>query len=58
MLFGILGIEESSVHQGILKKGEAMGEARGEAKGAVDEATKILLRLPKITQSDLANGSA
>jgi hypothetical protein len=37
MLFGIRGIEESSVYQGILKK--------GEAKGAVDEARKNLLRI-------------
>ncbi len=33
MLFGIRGIEESSVYQGILKKGEAEGIARGMAKG-------------------------
>ncbi len=36
MLFGIRGIEESSVYQGILKK--------GEAKGAIEEARKTLLR--------------
>jgi predicted transposase YdaD len=40
MLLGIRGIEESSVYQGILKKGEAIGEAKGAAK----EARKILLR--------------
>jgi hypothetical protein len=47
MLFGIRGIEESSIYQGILKKGEAVGEAKGEAKGevkgAINEARKILL---------------
>jgi predicted transposase YdaD len=36
MLFGIRGIEESSVYQGILRK--------GEAKGAIEEARKTLLR--------------
>jgi predicted transposase YdaD len=36
MLFGIEGIEESSVYQGILRK--------GEAKGRVEEARTILLR--------------
>jgi hypothetical protein len=36
MLFGIHGIEESSVYQGILRKGRAMG--------AVEEAKKTLLR--------------
>jgi predicted transposase YdaD len=40
MLLGIRGIEESSVYQGILKKGEAIGEAKGAAK----EARTILLR--------------
>jgi predicted transposase YdaD len=49
MLFGIRGIEESSVYQGILKKGEAKGrdEGRdeGRVEGAVDEARKTLLRL-------------
>jgi hypothetical protein len=29
MLFGIRGIEESSVYQGILRRGKAMGEAQG-----------------------------
>jgi hypothetical protein len=29
MLFGIRGIEESSVYQGILRKGEAKGEVQG-----------------------------
>jgi predicted transposase YdaD len=33
MLFGIRGIEESSVYQGILRKGEAKGLAEGEARG-------------------------
>jgi hypothetical protein len=32
MLFGIRGIEESSVYQGILRKGEAKGRAEGEAE--------------------------
>jgi predicted transposase YdaD len=36
MLYGIRGIEESSVYQGILK--------RGEAKGRVEEAREVLLR--------------
>ena len=36
MLFGIRGIEESSVYQGIFRK--------GEAKGAIEEARKTLLR--------------
>ena len=40
MLFGIRGIEESSVYQGILKKGEALGRV----EGAVDDAKTILLR--------------
>jgi predicted transposase YdaD len=52
MIFGIRGIEESSVYQRILRKGEAIGEAkgeakgeaRGEAKGRVEEAREILLR--------------
>jgi predicted transposase YdaD len=37
MLFGIEGIEESSVYQGILRK--------GEAKGQIEEARENLLRL-------------
>jgi predicted transposase YdaD len=49
MLFGIRGIEESSVYQGILKKGEAKGRdegrVEGRVEGAVDEARKTLLRL-------------
>jgi predicted transposase YdaD len=36
MLFGIRGIEESSVYQGILK--------RGEAKGRIEEVREVLLR--------------
>jgi len=40
MLFGIEGIEESSVYQGILRK----GEAKGRAEGAVEEARQVLLR--------------
>lgn len=47
-LFGIRGIEESSVYQGILRKGEARGraegEARGRAEGALEEARRILIR--------------
>jgi predicted transposase YdaD len=51
MLFGIHGIEESSVYQGIFRKGEtkgiaeglAEGLADGLAKGAVLKARKILL---------------
>ena len=44
MLFGIEGIEESSVYQGILRKGEAKGIAIGEAKGiAIGEAKGITL---------------
>jgi hypothetical protein len=41
MLFGIRGIEESSVYQGILRK----GEAKGRAEGAVADARQVLLRL-------------
>ena len=52
MLYGIRGIEESSVYQAILRKGEAKGRAEGEAKGraegeakgAVEDARTILLR--------------
>jgi predicted transposase YdaD len=40
MLFGIRGIEESSVYQGILRK----GEAKGEAKWRIEEAREVLLR--------------
>jgi predicted transposase YdaD len=36
MLFGIRGIEESSVYQGILRKGEAKGEAKGRAEGRAE----------------------
>ena len=49
MILGIRGIEESSVYQGIFKKGRteglAEGRAEGEAKGAVEEARNTLLRL-------------
>jgi hypothetical protein len=45
MLFGIRGIEESSVYQGILRRGEAKGRAEGEAKGLVEGAREALLRL-------------
>jgi len=44
MLFGIRGIEESSVYQGILKKGEDIGRVEGRVEGAVEEARKTLLR--------------
>ncbi len=44
MVLGIRGIEESSVYQDILAKGEAKGEARGEAKGRVEDAREILIR--------------
>jgi hypothetical protein len=40
MLFGIRGIEESSVYQGILKK----GEAKGRVEGRIEEAREVLLR--------------
>jgi hypothetical protein len=40
MLFGIRGIEESSVYQGILRKGEAKGRAEGEAKGRAEGEAK------------------
>ena len=40
MLFGIRGIEESSVYQGIFKR----GEAQGIAEGRIDEAREVLLR--------------
>jgi predicted transposase YdaD len=53
MLFGIRGIEESSVYQGILKKGEAQGIAQGIVKGIaqgiaegrIEDARENLLRL-------------
>ena len=56
MVLGIRGIEESSVYQAILKKGEARGEARAregrgaspggrEAKGRAKEARETLIRL-------------
>jgi predicted transposase YdaD len=48
MLFGIRGIEESTVYQGILRKGKAIGriEAREEVREEVriEEARKTLLR--------------
>jgi len=43
MLFGIRGIEDSTVYQGILKKGETKGRDEGRIEGAVDEAKKTLL---------------
>jgi predicted transposase YdaD len=59
MLFGIHGIEESSVYQDILQKGEALGEA----KGRVEAARNILLRMgrkkfgppPELLAADLAS---
>ncbi len=45
MLFGINGIEESSIYQDILQKGEARGEARGRVQGLIEEARANLLRL-------------
>lgn len=45
MLFGIRGIEESSVYQGILRRGEAKGRAEGRAEGAVEQAKAALLHL-------------
>jgi hypothetical protein len=44
MLFGIRGIEESSVYQGILRKGEAKGLAEGEAKGLAEGEAKGLAK--------------
>jgi hypothetical protein len=44
MLFGIRGIEESSVYQDIFQKGEVRGRAEGEARGRVEEARRILIR--------------
>ena len=43
MLFGIRGIEESSVYQGILRKGEAKGEAKGLAEGEARESARPCL---------------
>ena len=42
MLFGIRGIEESSVYQGILRKGEAKGgeRAKGRAEGEARESAR------------------
>jgi predicted transposase YdaD len=45
MLFGIRGIEESSVYQGILKRGEAQGIEKGIAKGRIEDAREVLLHL-------------
>jgi predicted transposase YdaD len=42
MLFGIRGIEESSVYQGILRKGEAKGRAEGRAEGEAEGIRKAL----------------
>ncbi len=44
MLFGIRGIEESTVYQGILKKGKNLGREEGINEGAIQEARKTLLR--------------
>jgi len=44
MLFGIRGIEESSVYQGILRKGEAKGRVEGLAEGRIEDAREVLLR--------------
>jgi predicted transposase YdaD len=52
MLFGIRGIEESSVYQGILEKGEALGMQKGLEKGLekgigagrIERTRQILLR--------------
>ena len=48
MLFGIHGIEESSVYQDILSKGKTLGRIEGRSKGlaegAVETARTILLR--------------
>jgi predicted transposase YdaD len=38
MLFGIHGIEESSVYQGILRKGEIKGRIEGRAEGRAEAA--------------------
>ncbi len=43
MLFGIRGIEESSVYQGILRKGEAKGRAEGRAEGEAEGIREALL---------------
>jgi predicted transposase YdaD len=49
MLFGIRGIEESTVYQGILREGLAKGEAEGLAKGLAEgraaEAREVLSHL-------------
>jgi predicted transposase YdaD len=44
MLLGIRGIEESTVYQGILRKGEAKGRIEGRREGEVEHARKTLLR--------------
>lgn len=44
MIFGIRGIEESSVYQAILAQGKAVGLAEGKAEGKAEEAKRILLR--------------
>jgi predicted transposase YdaD len=44
MIFGIRGIEESSVYQAILAQGKAAGLAEGLAEGKAEEAKHILLR--------------
>ncbi len=44
MLFGIRGIEESSVYQGILKKGEAEGIVKGIVEGRIEEVREVVFR--------------
>ena len=43
----IMGIEESSVYQDLLQRGEARGLVKGAVKGALDEARKLVLKLGK-----------
>jgi predicted transposase YdaD len=43
MLFGIRGIEESTVYQGILRRGEAEGRAEGRAEGEAEGIREALL---------------
>jgi hypothetical protein len=40
MLYGIHGIEESTVYQGLLRRGEAKGRAEGEVKGRAEGEVK------------------
>jgi predicted transposase YdaD len=44
MLFGIHGIEESTVYQGIFRQGETKGRIEGRAEGVVEHARATLLR--------------